>query len=160
MKIVKFPNRILASKSKPVEAVKDEERVLIDNMIETMYLNQGVGLAAPQVGIPKRIIVVDVGEGPMELINPAIIKREGLEAGEEGCLSIPGAMVKIKRAKKILYRALTKYAKTVEAEASDLLARAIQHEIDHLDGRLIIDYLNPVKRFFLKRRLEKNNPAI
>lgn len=155
LKILKFPHPVLRRSSRPIELIKDDERILLDNMLETMYLNQGVGLAAPQMGILKRVIVVDVGEGPIQLINPVIIKRKGHELGEESCLSLPDAMVMIKRAQKIVYKGLDRNGKLIENEAEGLLARAIQHETDHLDGKLIIDYANPVKRIFLKKRLLK-----
>lgn len=157
LEIIKFPNPILRRKSRPVELVTEEERALADDMLETMYLNQGVGLAASQVGIPKRIIVIDVGEGSLQLINPIIIKRYETEKGQEGCLSVPDALVTIKRAKKIVYKALDKNGRLIESEAEGLLARVIQHEINHLDGRLIVDYINPIKRFFLKRKSLKDS---
>jgi len=157
LKILKFPNPILLRSSRTVEAVKPEERELLDSMLETMRFNQGIGLAAPQLGISKRIIVIDIGKGPIELINPVIKKRIGLERGEEGCLSLSGITVMIKRAKKISYKGLDREGRLVEGEAEGLLARAIQHEIDHLDGRLLIDYANPIKRIYLKRRLLKSS---
>ena len=128
-------------------------------MFEMMYISQGIGLAAPQVGISKRAIVVDVGEGPMGLINPIIVEKKGSEVGKEGCLSLPEVMVEIKRAQWIKYRGLDREGKLVEREAEGLLARAIQHEIDHLDGRLILDYANPIKRIFIKRRLIKERQS-
>ena len=155
LKILRFPNPILRRICRPIELVTIEERILLDNMLETMYLNQGVGLAAPQIGVLKRIIVVDVGEGPMQLINPVLTKRAGSEAGEEGCLSLPETLVKVRRAKEINYKALDREGRPIEAEAEGLLARAIQHEIDHLDGRVIIDHANPIKRVLLKARLVK-----
>ena len=153
LKILRYPEAILTGVSRPVKRVGYEERILLDNMLETMYLNQGVGLAAPQVGVPRRAIVVDVGEGPICLVDPAIVKRSGREVGQEGCLSLPETMVEVKRAAKIIYRGLDREGRPVESEAEGLLGRAIQHEIDHLDGKLIIDYANPIKRIFIKRRL-------
>lgn len=158
LKIVKFPDPVLRKRSKPIELVGHDERALLDNMLETMCLNQGIGLAAPQVGILKRMIVVDVGEAKVQLINPVIVKKIGSEAGQEGCLSVPDLMVAIKRAKEIIYKGLNRDGKLIEERAEGLLARTIQHEIDHLDGRLIIDYVNPIKRFFLKRRPLKTLP--
>lgn len=148
-------NPILRRRARPVEFVGVEEKKLLDDMLETMYLNQGIGLAAPQIGIGKRIIVVDIGEGPIELINPVVVKKGAFESAEEGCLSVPGVMVKVKRPRKISYKALNRDGKSFNSEAEGLLARAIGHEIDHLDARLIIDYANPIKRIFLKRRLLK-----
>jgi peptide deformylase len=159
LRIIKFPESVLAKKSKPIELVSSDERELLKDMLETMYLNQGIGLAAPQVGVSKRAIVVDVGEGPTQLINPIIIEKIGREVGQEGCLSLPEVMVDIKRARKIKYKGLDKDGRLIEDEAEGLLARAIQHEIDHLDGRVIIDYANPIKRIFLKRRLIKDKQA-
>ncbi len=156
LQISRFPESVLTKKSKPIELVTGHERELLDKMFETMYINQGIGLAAPQVGVSKRAIVVDVGEGAISLINPIIIQKRGQESGKEGCLSLPEVMVEIKRAQWIKYRGLDREGKIVEREAEGLLARAIQHEIDHLDGRLIIDYANPIKRIFLKKRLIKN----
>lgn len=153
--ILKYPAPFLKRKSLPLEAVNAPEKALLDDMLETMYLNKGIGLSAPQAGVLKRAIVVDAGEGPVQLINPVITKKTGSERGEEGCLSFPGILVTIKRAKKIRYKGLDKNGTAVEREAEGLLARALQHEIDHLDGRLIIDYANPVKRIFLKRRVLK-----
>ncbi len=159
LRIIKFPNPILQRKARPIEIVAQQEKNLLDSILETMYINQGVGLAAPQVGISKRAIVIDVGEGPLQLINPVIVKRIGLEVGEEGCLSLPDAMVKVKRAKKIIYKGLDKEGRPVENEAEGSLARAVQHEIDHLDGKLILNYANPIKRIFLKARLLKRAKA-
>ncbi len=157
LKILKFPNPILLRRSRVVEIVRPEDRELLDSMLETMRFNQGIGLAAPQVGISKRIIVIDIGRGPIELINPVINKRAGSEKWEEGCLSLSGITLKIKRAKRIGYKGLDREGRLVEAEAEGLLARAIQHEIDHLDGRLLIYYANPIKRIYLKRILLKSS---
>jgi peptide deformylase len=130
-------------------------------MIETMYAARGVGLAANQVGIPKRVCVIDVNlkeeKKPLiVLINPLIIEKEGLVEAEEGCLSIPGYMTTIKRAERVYVRGLNREGKTVEIEGTGLFARAIQHEIDHLDGLLIIDRMTPIKREFFKRRYKKS----
>jgi peptide deformylase len=157
LRICKFPEQVLRKKSKPVALVTEDEKRLVDDMLETMYLNQGVGLAAPQVGVSKRLIVVDVGEGPVQLINPIITEKSGSEAGQEGCLSLPGVMVEVRRGQIITYKALDREGRAVENRADGLLARAIQHEIDHLDGRIIIDYANPIKRIFLKNRLIKES---
>ncbi len=159
LEIIKFPNPLLRRRARPIELIEPQEKDLVDDMLETMYLNQGVGLASSQVGISKRAIVVDVGEGPLQLINPVIVKRISSEAGEEGCLSLPSVVVKVKRSQKILFKGLDRDGKLIEKEAKGLLARAIQHEVDHLDGRLIIDYVNPIKRFFLKRKLLKETKA-
>ncbi len=155
LKIATYPIPLLRKSCRPVELIDDDERKFLNDMLETMYLGQGVGLAAPQVGILKRVIVLDVGDGPIQLVNPIVVSREGREEGQEGCLSLPDVLIKVTRASKIVYKGLDRNGKIVESEAEGLLARAIQHEIDHLDGRLIIDYVNPIKRFFLKRKLIK-----
>lgn len=153
LKIVKFPDPVLRKRASSVEAIRPEERVLVNNMIESMYLNQGVGLAAPQVGVSKRILVLDIGEGPSCLINPIITKRTGSEKSQEGCLSLPGVMVTVKRAKEITYKYLGTDGALVEKTADGLLARAVQHEIDHLDGKVILDHANPIKRYFLRKKI-------
>lgn len=159
--ILTYPDPVLEKTARSIELVSETEKRLLNDMLETMYLSQGIGLAAPQVGIPKRAIVLDIGDGPIQLINPIVSKKTGSETGEEGCLSFPGVMVKIRRAAKITFRGLDEDGKLIESEAEGLLARAIQHEIDHLDGKLIIDYVNPIKRFFLRKKLinslEQNN---
>ena len=153
--IKKYPFDVLRKLSKPLSIVTAEDRKLLEDMVKTMYNNQGVGLAAPQTGVLKRIAVVDVGGGPIKFINPEIIEKKGSDIVEEGCLSIPGASVRVKRAKKIKVQYMDENGKTLTIVAEGLFARAIQHEIDHLNGRLIIDYLNPIKRFFTKRNLSK-----
>ncbi len=145
MKITKLKIRLygdpcLRIKSDPIASVGPSERVLIHSLIETMHENKGVGLAAPQVGIGKRLFVIDVGDGPFALINPKIIKQSGKTVMEEGCLSIPGVAVPIERATKIKVEYIDEKNKKVKKNCTDLLARVIQHEHDHLNGRLIVDY--------------------
>ena len=123
---------------------------MLDEMARAMYLSQGVGLAAVQVGIDRQLAVVDTGEGLIKMVNPAIVKREGVETQEEGCLSCPDACVKVRRAKKIVVSYLNEEGVVAELKAEGLLARAIQHEIDHLCGTLIIDYLSPIKKMLFK----------
>lgn len=123
---------------------------MLNGMAEAMYLNQGVGLAATQVGIAKSLIVIDAGEGLLKLVNPVISRRSGTEISEEGCLSVPGECIRIKRAKSVIVDFLNEKGEPSTINASGLLARALQHEIDHLSGKLIIDYLNPLKKL-LKR---------
>ena len=154
LKIRKLPDTILRKKAAKVIRVGDAERQALSSMARAMYLNQGVGLAALQVGIDKQLAVVDVGEGLIKLINPVIVKRGGSESREEGCLSVPGECVKVKRSKKITVNFLKEDGDAAQLKAEGLLARAIQHEIDHLLGRLIIDYLNPVKRLLLKSKFK------
>lgn len=139
--IVKYPDPILREKAMPVKRINERLLNLLDDMAETMYKAEGVGLAAPQVGVSKRLFVVDVGDehGLLEFINPEIIAREGEQLGPEGCLSIPGISGEVRRAKKVKVRALNREGKPFELEAEDYLARAIQHELDHLNGVLFID---------------------
>jgi peptide deformylase len=146
LRVVKYPEKILRKAASPVAKVTDEDRRMLDEMAKTMYMSQGVGLAAVQVGIGKRLAVVDTGTGLIKMVNPSIVKSEGYETQEEGCLSVPGAAVKVRRAKKIVVSYMNEGGMVVEMKAEGLLARAIQHEIDHLCGKLIIDYMNPVKR--------------
>ncbi len=138
---------ILRAETRVVAQVTDELRKLADDMFETMYAAKGIGLAAPQVGRSERLAVVDVEEQRFALVNPEIVWEEGSERQEEGCLSIPDVYGDVDRAQRILVRAVDLDGKPLEIEATDLLARCLQHEIDHLHGRLFIDYLS-----FLKRR--------
>jgi peptide deformylase len=161
LEIKKYPEKILKQKAASVESIDSRTQHLIEDMIETMYAARGVGLAANQVGIPKRVCVIDVNlkedKKPLiVLINPLIIEKEGIVEAEEGCLSIPGYMTTIKRAERVYVRGLNREGKTVEIEGTGLFARAIQHEIDHLDGLLIIDRMTPIKREFFKRRYKKS----
>lgn len=137
--IVKHPDPILREKSVPVRHITPNIHKLLDDMAETMYAANGVGLAAPQVGINKRIVVIDTGDGIIELINPEIIAMEGEQIGPEGCLSIPGITGEVKRAQMCKVRALDRHGKPFEMAGEGLLARAFQHEIDHLNGILFID---------------------
>lgn len=130
---------VLVKKSRVVDVINERIISLLDDMVETMHENNGVGLAAPQVGILKRIAVIDVGEGVIELINPEIIETRGEVLDEEGCLSIPGVVGEVKRPQFVKVKALNRKGEEVELEGSDLLARAFCHEIDHLDGVLFED---------------------
>lgn len=153
MEILTYPNPTLKKTSAPVLAVGEEDRSLLEEMVKTMYLSHGIGLAAPQIGINKKLMVVDIGDkNILRLINPIIIKAAGKEEMEEGCLSVPNIYVNIKRAKSVKIKALNENGRLVNFEATGLLARAILHEIDHLNGRLIIDHLNPIKRFQFLRK--------
>lgn len=138
---------VLRAETTPVEQITDDLRRLIDDMFETMYAAQGIGLAAPQVGRLERVAVVDVEKQPLVIINPVIALEEGAARAEEGCLSIPDIYGDVDRAHRVVVRALDREGKQFELEATELLARALQHEIDHLHGKLFIDYLS-----FLKRR--------
>jgi len=160
LKVTKFPDSILRKKARKVLKVTDAERSTFDEMVKTMYLNQGVGLAAVQVGIDRQLAVVDTGEGLIKMVNPAIVKREGFETQEEGCLSCPDACVKVRRARKIVVSYLNEDGEVAELKADGLLARVIQHEIDHLGGTLIIDYLSPIKKVLFKvGRLSRRKKA-
>ncbi len=143
--IRKYPDPILREKCKEIEKVGPRERKILAQMAETMYKAEGVGLAAPQVGINSQFIVVDVGEGLVKLVNPQILLKEGKSILEEGCLSLPGITVKMERAKKVKVKGWDEEGNRVEIEGKDLLAHALQHEIDHLQGVLIIDYTPEVK---------------
>lgn len=155
LKIRKFPDLILRKKASRVAKVGENERRMLSEMAKAMYLNQGVGLAAVQVGIDKQLAVIDIGTGLINMINPVIVSRKGSEAQEEGCLSVPGACVKVKRAKTVAVDFLNEDGEFRQIKADGLLARAIQHEVDHLAGTLIIDHLNPVKKMLIRRRLKK-----
>ncbi|MBN2452893.1 MAG: peptide deformylase [Candidatus Omnitrophica bacterium] len=152
LKIKTFPDTILRKKPAKAGKVTEADRSMLSDMAKTMYLSQGVGLAATQVGVDKQFAVIDIGEGLIKMINPVIVKRAGFESQEEGCLSCPGSSVKVRRAKRVVVRFLDENGDIMELKAEGLLARAIQHELDHLSGKLIIDYMNPIKRLFTKKR--------
>jgi peptide deformylase len=156
--ILHFPDPRLRNVAQPVAQVDDTIRKLVDDMFETMYAAPGIGLAATQVNVDKRVIVIDVSEEkdqPLCLINPEILARDGVEEMEEGCLSVPGVFELVERADHIRIQALDRDGERIEMEVSDLLAVCIQHEIDHLDGKLFVDYLSPLKRARIRKKLEK-----
>ena len=136
-------DEILRKKSRPVDKIDDRILILLDDMAETMYKAEGVGLAAPQVGILRRVVVIDIGEGIIELINPEIVEQEGEQAAMEGCLSIPGLTGKVNRPSRVVVTALDRHRQKITLEGNELLARALCHEIDHLDGVLYIDKIEP-----------------
>jgi len=138
-KILELGNPVLREKARPVPKVTPNITKLLDNMADTMYDAKGVGLAAPQIGVSKRIIIVDIGEGLYELLNPEIIAREGLDTEVEGCLSVPGISGEVQRAARVVIKGLDREGKEVRYEGDGLLARAFQHEVDHLDGVLFVD---------------------
>ena len=157
--ILHFPDPRLRLKAAPVPAVDDDIRRLTADMLETMYDAPGVGLAATQVNVQKRVIVVDVSpdhDQPMCFINPEIVWRDGLEEMEEGCLSVPGVYETVQRAEMIRFRALDLDGRRIDQEVDGLLAVCIQHEIDHLDGKLFVDYLSNLKRTRIRKKLEKS----
>ena len=137
---------VLRKATTPVEQVTDDIRSLIADMFDTMYAAEGIGLAAPQVGRTERVAVMDVEGRRLALINPEIIEREGSIRGEEGCLSIPEVFGDVTRSSRVIVRALNEKGEQIEAAGIELLARCMQHEIDHLDGKLFIDYLSMLKR--------------
>lgn len=137
--IRKYGDEILRKRSREVDEINDRILTLIKDMEETMYEAQGVGLAAPQVGILKRIVVIDVGEGIIKLINPEIILSEGSQLDDEGCLSVPGEQGEVERPNRVRVKALNEKGEKIEVEGEGLLARALCHEIDHLDGILFVD---------------------
>lgn len=156
--ILEFPDPRLRTKAAPVAAVDDQIRRLADDMLETMYAAPGIGLAATQVDVHQQLLVLDISEEanePLVLINPEILESAGDCASEEGCLSVPGYAEKVKRAESIRVRALDRDGQTREFDAEGLLAVCIQHEMDHLEGKLFIDYLSEMKRGRIRKRLEK-----
>jgi len=151
--IKKYPDPILRIKSEPLKEVTEDDKKLIEDMFETMYQNRGIGLTASQVGIFKQIVVIDIGRGPQVFVNPKILKKEGKRVLEEGCLSVPGVFLKIKRAEEIEVEALNKEGENFKIRARGLLAHCLQQEIDHLNGILIIDRASIWEK--LKRKILK-----
>jgi len=158
--ILEFPDERLRKRAALVKVVDGSVKKLVDDMFETMYAAKGVGLAATQVNVHQRIIVIDVSEEkdmPLCLINPELIEKDGVKESEEGCLSVPTFFEKVKRAEHIKVRALDRAGKPYEFEARDLLAVCVQHEMDHLEGKLFVDYLSSLKRQRIKKKLEKTH---
>ncbi len=158
LSILEFPDPRLRTVAKDVTDVDATIASLVDDMFETMYEESGVGLAATQVDIHKRVIVLDTSEDketPICLINPELIEQSGEEESDEGCLSVPGIFEPVKRSENIKVRALDKKGKSFELEADGLLAVCIQHEMDHLLGKLFVDYLSPLKRQRIKKKMLK-----
>lgn len=155
LNILHFPDPRLRNRAVPVERVDDEVRRLVDDLLETMYDAPGVGLAATQVNVQRRVVVIDVSEerdSPLCLINPEILHHEGAVEMEEGCLSVPGVYDTVQRAERIRLRALDRDAQPYELDADGLLAVCVQHELDHLNGKLFIDYLSQLKRQRIKKK--------
>ncbi|MCO6412879.1 MAG: peptide deformylase [Thiogranum sp.] len=158
LQILHFPDPRLRTPATPVGVVDEQIRDLVDNMFETMYAAPGIGLAATQVNVHKRVIVIDVSEHqdqPMVFINPEILAKDGTEEMDEGCLSVPGVYERVQRAERVKVRAQDRDGKPFELDADGLLAVCIQHEIDHLDGKLFVDYLSQLKRVRIRKKLEK-----
>jgi peptide deformylase len=156
--ILHFPDPRLRKKAEPVTQVDDQVRQTVDDMFQTMYDAPGIGLAAIQVNIQKRIIVIDTSkekDQPLCLINPEILDRQGEEEMEEGCLSVPGFYEQVRRFEQVKVRALDRNGHEFELMAEGLLSVCVQHEIDHLDGKLFVDYLSPLKRQRIRKKLEK-----
>ncbi len=159
LKILEFPDPRLRKKAVPIDAVDDTVRQLIDDMLETMYAAPGIGLAATQVDVHRRLLVGDVSHEknePFALINPEILEQDGSAVTEEGCLSVPGYYDEVERAEHIRVRFLDRDGAERELECEGLLAVCVQHEMDHLEGRLFVDYLSEVKRQRIRKRLQKD----
>jgi len=158
LEILEFPDARLRTVAKPVEHFDAELRQLVEDMVETMYDARGIGLAATQVNVHRRVLVLDVSENqdtPRVYINPEIVAREGTETCEEGCLSVPGIYAEVSRAEKITLAAQGVDGQAFREDLDGLHAVCIQHEIDHLDGKLFVDYLSPLKRRMVAKKLEK-----
>lgn len=158
LEVLSFPDERLRTVAKPVEQVDDKIRQLVSDMFETMRDENGIGLAATQVDRHVQVVVMDVSEDqdqPRVFINPEIIQREGSTISEEGCLSVPGNYAKVERAEKVTVKALNENGEAFELDADGLLAICIQHELDHLKGKLFVDYLSPLKRQRIRKKLEK-----
>jgi peptide deformylase len=163
LEIKTYPDEVLRKKTEPVAEIDGALQFLIDDMVETMYAAPGIGLAAPQVGISKKLVVLDVNlredqkKYPLiVLANPEIAERHGEIESEEGCLSLPGLIATAARAEEVLVRGIDREGKPVEIEAEGLLAVALQHEIDHIEGVLLLDRISPIKRHFYKKRALKS----
>ena len=158
--VLHFPDPRLRKKAKPAAAVDNGIRQLSKDMLETMYAENGIGLAAIQVNVQQRVVVMDLSaerDTPVTLVNPEIMETTGSEEMEEGCLSVPGFSDVVQRAEKISYRYLNLDGEVIEDKADGLRAVCIQHEIDHLDGKLFIDYLSPIKKQRIRKKIEKQN---
>lgn len=158
LKILEYPDRRLRLRAKPVAQVDDAIRRLVGDLLETMYAAPGIGLAATQVDVQKRVLVLDISEEknePFALINPEVMEREAPEIGDEGCLSVPGYIDAVERPRRVRVKALGLDGRPIDMVAEGLLAVCIQHEIDHLDGKLFVDYLSELKRERLKKKLAK-----
>lgn len=160
LEVKTFPDKVLRLKAKPVDAINEPLRQLIEDMVETMHEKKGVGLAAPQVGVSKRIIVIDTSAGEDEemilrVINPEIISEEGEQLGEEGCLSVPGEYESVRRAEKVTVKAMDLDGEYYTMEAEGFLARVFQHEIDHLNGVLFLDRIPSYKRDTIKKTIKR-----
>lgn len=162
--IVKYGDPVLSKPAAPVERIDDEIQRLIDDMLATMYAAPGIGLAAPQVGVPLRVCVIDLSVGQrggevITLVNPEFVVREGMQVEEEGCLSVPGFTASVARPSRVVVRGLDRHGQEREIEGTGLLARALQHELDHLEGTLFLDRLRGIKRDLIVRKIRKMQRA-
>ena len=158
--ILEYPDPRLRTRAQPVTRFDAELGRLVDDMFETMYAAPGIGLAATQVDVHERVIVIDVSQDrdqPLLFINPEILSREGEETSEEGCLSVPDNFAEVKRAAKVRIRAQDRTGEVFECDYDDILAVCVQHEIDHLEGKLFVDYLSDLKRERIRKKLEKEH---
>ena len=160
--ILKYGDRLLQQPARNVDAITPEIHALLDDMVETMYAAPGIGLAAPQIGVPLRIFVIDLSVGHdagglMTMINPAFVERDGMQLEEEGCLSVPGFNATVPRPFRAIVKGLGRDGREQQLEGTGLLARAFQHEMDHLDGQLFLDRLRGIKRELIVRRIRKLN---
>jgi peptide deformylase len=160
LKIRTYPDPVLKETAKDIKDIDGRVNTLVDSMVQTMYAAPGIGLAAPQIGESGRLIVIDIdhqnpGKQLLKLINPQIIERNGVVTWEEGCLSVVDYNAEVKRSAQVLVRAYTPEQKEIEVEADGLLAVVLQHEIDHLDGKLFIDRISRIKRELYRRKLQK-----
>ena len=158
LQILEFPDPRLRTVAKPVEVFDAALSTLVDNMFETMYAANGIGLAATQVDVHQRLLVLDVSETrdePHVYINPELVETEGSETCEEGCLSVPGIYAEVSRAEKVRVRAQDRNGETFERDLDGMHAICLQHEMDHLKGKLFVDYLSPLKRNMVRKKLEK-----
>lgn len=158
--ILKYGDALLHERARSVDAVTPEVERLVDDLIETMYAAPGIGLAAPQIGVPLRMFVIDlsIGRDPsglVALINPELVERDGVQLEEEGCLSVPGFNATVLRASRVVVKALDRAGREHRREGSGLLARALQHEMDHLEGTLFVDRLRGIKRDLIVRKIRK-----
>jgi peptide deformylase len=158
--ILRYGDTVLHEKARPVNGITPDIERLIDDMVETMYAAPGVGLAAPQVGVPLRLFVVDISvgldaTGLIVMVNPEIVERDGVQLEEEGCLSVPGFNATVVRPSRVVVKGLDRSGAEHQHEASGLLARAFQHEMDHLDGTLFVDRLRGIKRDLIVRKIRK-----
>lgn len=160
MEITKYGDQVLRKIAEPVDKINDEIKKIVNDMLESMYKYEGIGIAAPQIGISKQIIAIDINPSdpeskPMVLFNPKIVEKQGEVSAEEGCLSIPDIRGDVKRAEKVIVEAMDIDGNQIRIEATDLLSRVLQHEIDHLNGKLIIDHLSRIKQQLIKKQLQK-----